>query len=64
MCDNGVHYLVKFRNNPHGDGRAIVAEEVVALAGSLIGAPVPRVDLVDVLAELVATIKVPFARLS
>lgn len=40
ICDNGELYVVKFSGNNHGDGRGIFTEQVVALAGRLIGAPV------------------------
>jgi hypothetical protein len=53
-CDDGQHYAVKFRGNPHGDGRGIFTEQVVARLGQLIGAPVPEVRLVNVTAELLA----------
>src|SRR6478672_5229291 len=47
MCDGGL-YLVKFAQNKYGNGKGIFTEQVVALAGQLIGAQVPQVALVDV----------------
>lgn len=41
--DDGRLYAVKFRNNDHGDGRAVFTEQVVGLLGQRIGAPVPEV---------------------
>jgi hypothetical protein len=60
ICDDGSPYSVKFINNPHGDGKAIATEQIVALAGDLIDAPVPRVDLISVSDELVNLIKTSF----
>src|SRR6266498_102636 len=59
-CDDGRLYAVKFRNNPQGDGRAIVAEHVVGLLGSLVGAPVAEVRLVRVTSELLAALNIVF----
>ena len=59
-CDDASLYLVKFCENGHGNGHGIFAEEVVALAGRLIGAPVPQVDLVHVSNELIAGLSLPF----
>jgi len=47
-CDDNELYAVKFLQNQHGNGRAIFNEQVVALTGRLIGAPVPVVELVEV----------------
>lgn len=58
QCDDGNLYAVKFRNNQHGDGRAIFTEQVVGLLGRLIGAPVPEVRLVNVTAELLASLSI------
>lgn len=41
-------YAVKFAGNQHGDGKGIFNEQVVALLGALLQAPVPGVDLVEV----------------
>ncbi|MFY9556605.1 MAG: hypothetical protein WAV20_16060 [Blastocatellia bacterium] len=60
VCDDGSRYAVKFINNPHGDGKAIATEQIVALAGALIDAPVPRVDLIQVSDDLVNIIKSTF----
>ncbi|HZD68423.1 MAG TPA: HipA family kinase [Actinomycetes bacterium] len=57
-CDDGQLYAVKFRNNPYGDGRAIVAEHVVSLFGTLIGAPVAEVRLVTVTSELLTQLNI------
>jgi hypothetical protein len=57
-CDDGEQYAVKFRGNPHGDGRGIFTEQVVALLGRLIGAPVPEVRLITVTAELLAPLNI------
>jgi len=48
ICDNGELYVVKFKENMHGDGRGLFTEQVVAIAGRLIGAPVADVELVEV----------------
>jgi len=53
-CDDGNLYAVKFRGNPYGNGRAIFTEQVVAVLGRLIGAPVPDVRLVRVTDELLS----------
>jgi hypothetical protein len=58
QCDDGNLYAVKFRNNQHGDGRAVYTEQVVGLLGHLIGAPVPEVGLVNVTAELLAPLNI------
>jgi hypothetical protein len=47
-CDDTRDYAVKFSQNQHGDGRGIFNEQVVALAGQLISAAVPYVELVEV----------------
>jgi hypothetical protein len=60
LCDDGEHYLVKFANNPHGDGRATVAEQIVARCGATIGAPVPRVETVEVPADLLSVLGIVF----
>lgn len=57
-CDDGEQYAVKFRGTPHGDGRGIFTEQVVALFGRLMGAPVPEVRLVTVTAELLAPLNI------
>lgn len=57
-CDDGALYSVKFRNNPHGDGRSLFTEQVVGLLGKLIGAPVPDVRPVSVTAELLAAVQI------
>jgi hypothetical protein len=57
-CDDGNLYLVKFRTNPHGDGRAIFTEQVVALLGQLIGAPVPQVKLISITPELLSPLNI------
>ena len=59
MCDDGQLYLVKLTNNPHGDGKGNVAEQVVARAGALIGAPVPEVALIELAAELIGASQLP-----
>src|SRR6266702_4238299 len=59
-CDDGNLYAVKFRGNPHGNGRAIFTEQVVGLLGRLVGAPVPEVRLVSVTAELLASLSIDF----
>jgi hypothetical protein len=41
-------YCVKFVNNTHGDGRALVAEHLAGRCGKLIDAPVGAVALVNV----------------
>src|SRR5260370_27258099 len=46
-CDDGECYAVKFRGTPHGDGHGIFTEQVVALLGRLIDAPVPAVRLIS-----------------
>jgi hypothetical protein len=48
LCDDSGLYAVKFSQNQHGDGKAIFTEQVVGLAGKLLGAPVGPVELVDV----------------
>lgn len=60
LCDDGAVYSVKFRENQHGDGRGIFAEQVVSLGGRLLGAPVAQVDLVHVSEDLVAQLSLPF----
>lgn len=45
-------FCVKFHNNKHGDGRALVAEHIVGRCGKLIVAPVGAVALVAVSAHL------------
>jgi hypothetical protein len=57
-CDDGALYAVKFRNNPHGDGRSLFTEQVVALLGKRIGAAVPDVRLVSVTAELLVPLNI------
>lgn len=48
-CGSGNDlYAVKFQNNKHGDGRALVAEHLAGRCGDLIGAPVGKVSLIDV----------------
>lgn len=59
-CDDGHLYAVKFHGNPYGDGRAIFVEQVVAMFGRLIGAPVADVKLVSVTAELLAPLALDF----
>ena len=59
ICDDAALYLVKFTNNPHGDGKGNVAEQIVARAGALIGAPVPEAGLVEVSAELLGAPQLP-----
>jgi len=59
-CDDGELYAVKFLGNPDGDGRAIFTEQITALLGRLIGAPVPEVRLVSVTAELLAPLGIEF----
>jgi hypothetical protein len=54
-CDDGRLYAVKFRNNGHGDGRAIFTEQVVGLLAQHIDAPVPEVRPVQVTGELLAS---------
>jgi len=49
---------LKLRGNPYGNGRAIFSEQVVALLGRLIGAPVPEVRLVTITAELLALVNI------
>ncbi len=46
-------YAVKFAQNNHGDGRGIFNEQVIALLGAILEAPVPRVELVEVSQALV-----------
>jgi hypothetical protein len=49
LCgDDGILYSVKFSNNTHGDGRALVAECVAGLLGQSLGAPVAEVALIAV----------------
>jgi hypothetical protein len=50
-CDDGSEYVLKGTNV---DGKAIVTEQVVGRLAQLLGAPVPRVTLVDVPSELIA----------
>jgi len=57
-CDDDRCYAVKFRGNPHGNGRGIFNEQVVALIGKLIGAPVPEVRRVTVTAEPLASLRI------
>jgi hypothetical protein len=52
LCDDNALYAVKFSGNNHGDGKAIFTEQVVGLAGKLIGAPVAAVELVEVASAL------------
>lgn len=52
--DDDDLYAVKFRNNKHGDGRALVAEHVAGRCGALIGAPVAEVALINVGEHLVS----------
>ena len=47
-CNDSALYAVKFIQNNHGDGRGAFNEQVTALCGALIDAPVPRVELVEV----------------
>jgi hypothetical protein len=44
---------VKFRNNRHGDGRALVAEHLTGRCGALLAAPVGEVALIEVGDDLV-----------
>ncbi len=53
VCDDNRLYAVKFKENGHGDGRGIFNEQVVALLGALLGAPVAFVALVQVPQALV-----------
>jgi Family of unknown function (DUF6338) len=46
-------YAVKFRNNKHGDGRALVVENLTGRCGELIGAPVGEVAVIEVNESLV-----------
>jgi hypothetical protein len=49
LCgDSSDLYAVKFSNNEHGDGRALVAECAAGLLGAKLGAPVAEVALVEV----------------
>lgn len=49
LCgDDRILYSVKFSNNTHGDGRALVAECLSGLLGSSLGAPVAEVALIEV----------------
>lgn len=59
-CDDGHLYAVKFRDNPHGDGRAVATEQIVGLFGALISAPVAEVRLVTVTSELLAALNIVF----
>jgi hypothetical protein len=59
-CDDGHLYAVKFRNNPHGGGRAVATEQIVGLFGALISAPVAEVRLVTVTSELLAALNIVF----
>ncbi len=55
ICDDGHTYVVKARQpNNATIGHVVVAEQVVARIGLLIGAPVPEVALVEVPALLVS----------
>lgn len=47
-CSDNRLYAVKFKQNNHGDGKAIFNEQVVAALGVLLGAPVAAVALVRV----------------
>lgn len=47
-CTDGNLYVVKFIQNNHGSGRGTFNEQVVALCGTLVGAPVATVELVYV----------------
>src|SRR5437879_5663305 len=47
-CSDNRLYAVKFKQNNHGDGKAIFNEQAVAALGGLIGAPVAAVELVRV----------------
>jgi hypothetical protein len=58
VCDDGCLYAVKFRNNLHGDGRAIFTEQVVARIGGAIGAAVPKVKVAIVEASLLGTLSI------
>jgi hypothetical protein len=55
MCDDGKIYVVKACQTSKATmGHSMVAEQVVARVGRLIGAPVPEVALVDVPAALIS----------
>jgi hypothetical protein len=60
QCDDSALYAVKFLGNPDGNGRAIFTEQVTALLGRLIGAPVAEVRLVRITAELLAPLNINF----
>jgi hypothetical protein len=47
-CSDNRLYAVKFKQNNHGDGKAIFNEQVVGALGVLVGAPVAAVALVRV----------------
>jgi hypothetical protein len=46
-------YAIEFRNNAHGDGRALVAEHLAGRCGSLLGAPVAEIAVISVSNDLV-----------
>lgn len=49
--------MVKFLNNPYGNGHAIFLEQIVPLLGHLIGAPVPVVERINFDQDLIAAAK-------
>lgn len=53
-CEDSENYVVKFLNNPYGNGRAIFLEQVVPLLGQHIAAPVPVVERIDFDQELIS----------
>lgn len=54
-CDDGVDYIVKGPRTDRPDvRRTLITEQVVGRVGRALGAPVPEVVLVEVVAELVA----------
>lgn len=55
-CSDDALYAVKFIQNNHGDGRGVFNEQVVALCGALIDAPVPRVEAIEVPASIAAAL--------
>ena len=55
-CSDHALYAIKFVQNNHGDGRGAFNEQIVALCGALIDAPVLRVELIDVPAPIAAAL--------
>src|SRR5215218_7032388 len=52
LCgEDRILYCVKFSNNTHGNGRALVAECIAGILGARLNAPVAQVALIEVGAQ-------------